>query len=544
MPEAGSSVTACLPRPEGTRILNRHTNGNRSHMSPSHLRALGHPRRAGRDGRFTGSARSRRLGRRSKLALAGALAALTLLIAAGPAGAWTSASEFMITGHGWGHGIGMSQWGAYGYARHGWTYKAILRHYYTGIAFSQWPNLDMRVRLRSGLKTVKITCPNAFTAVGTGKALMIPAGRTATTTYSGGLYHVVAGDVKKDFSAAVVTFAPTKGSLRTLTATDLGTTGAFRGVIRVMSSGGALMMVNKVPLESYLRGSVPHEVSPSWPAEALKAQACAARAYALRSRKPSEDWTAWDVYSDVRSQAYAGVGIEDSRTDAAVRATAGVTPTYNGSVILAVYSSCSGGHTESIEYGWPGAAAVPYLKGVDDPYDYYGTLHDWGPLRRTAGQLAGPLGAKGSLRSIYTVQRGTSPRIVKAAIIGSGGVTFMGGNELRMKIGLNSTWAVFTSMSISPAASNHVAITAGSALIVKGRIYPALPAGTNVGLHFSYGGGSHSRLVATTRVSESLGGGYTAKYSAYSSRVSPTQTTSYWFTAGKAKSPVTTITVK
>jgi len=481
-----------------------------------------------------------RFGRRGKLAFAGVLAAVAVLCAAPAAEAWTSATGFRIVGHGWGHGIGMSQWGAYGYAKHGWKYKAILRHYYTGIAFEQRPNLDIRVRLRSGLKAVKVTCPNAFTAVGTAAPLEIPAGRTATATYSGGAYHVVAGDLKKHFSAAV-TFAPTKGSLRILTATDLGDTGAYRGVIRVVRSGSSLMMINKVPLESYLRGSVPHEVSPSWPAESLKAQACAARAFALRSRKPGE---AWDVYCDVRSQAYVGIGIEDPRTDAAVRATAGVTPTYKGEVILAVYSSCSGGHTENIEFGWPGASPLGYLKGMSDPYDYYGSLHDWGPLRRTARQLAGPLGAKGSLRSIYTVRRGTSPRIVKAAIIGSGGVKFMGGNDLRMQLGLRSTWAAFTSMSISPAASNHVAIAAGSALTLRGRIYPALPAGANVRLHFSYGGESHSRVVATTRASESLGGGYTAKYSTYSSHVSPAQTTDYWFVAGKAKSPVTKITVK
>jgi stage II sporulation protein D len=483
-----------------------------------------------------------RFGRRGKLALAGLLVAVSLLCAAPAAEAFTSATAFRIVGHGWGHGIGMSQWGAYGYAKHGWTYKAILKHYYTGIAFAQRPNSDIRVNLRSGLKSVKVTCPNAFTAVGTAAPLEIPAGRTATVTYSGGVYRVVAGDAKKTFSAPV-TFAPIKAALRILTATDLGDTGAYRGVIRVVREKPAstLMMIDKVPLESYLRGSVPHEVSASWPAESLKAQACAARAYALSSLRPGRDW---DVFCDVRDQAYVGVGIEDSRTDAAVRATAGVIPTYKGKVITAFYFSCSGGHTENIELGWPGASAVGYLKGVSDPYDYYGSLHDWGPLRRTAGQLAGPLGAKGSLRGIYTVRRGTSPRIVKAAIIGSGGVKFMDGNELRMKLNLCSTWAIFTSMSIIPAASDHATVAAGGALTLRGRIYPALPTGTNVRLHFTYGGKSHSRLVTTTGASQSLGGGYTAKYSTYSAPVSPSQTTDYWFASGKAKSPVTRITVK
>ena len=509
-------------------------------MSPSRLTSHCFPRRVGRDQPTAQSQRVARLGRRGKLALAGALAALVLLVAAGPAGARSSESAFLINGHGWGHGIGMSQWGTYGYAKHGWAYKAILKHYYTGITFGDAANLDIRVRLRSGLSAAKVSCPRAYTATGTGSPLQIPAGATATTTYVNGSYRVVTGSVRKDFSSPV-TFTPSSGALRVLTTTDLGDTGPYRGVIRVVRSGGSLMMINSVLLESYLRGSVPHEVSPSWPIEALKAQACAARAFALGSRKPSQSW---DVYCDVRSQAYVGIGIEDPRTDAAVKATAGVVPTYKGKPILAVYFSCSGGHTENIEDGWPGAAPIPYLKGVNDPYDYYGSLHDWGPLRRTAAQLGGPLGAKGSLRAVYTVKRGSSPRIVKAALIGSGGVKFMDGNELRMKLGLNSTWAVFTSMSINPAPRDHASISPGGSLTLQGRIYPALAPGATVKLVYSYDGKWRSRSVTTRRASENLGGGYKATYSVYSEDISPAQTTKYYFSSGKAHTPTITVAVK
>jgi len=509
-------------------------------MDPSHHISHRHPRRAEDGGPPARPGRAARLGRRGKLTLAGAGAVLTMLVAAGPAGAWSSDSDFLINGHGWGHGIGMSQWGCYGYAKHGWAYKAILKHYYTGITFGDAANIDIRVRLRSGLSAVKVSCPSAYTARGTGGPLEIPAGATATTTYGDGSYRVVAAGVHKDFSSPV-TFTPSSGALRILTATDLGDTGPYRGVVRVVRSGGSLMMINSVPLESYLRGSVPHEVPPSWPAEALKAAACAARAFALGSRKPSEPW---DVYCDVRSQAYVGIGIEDPRTDDAVKATAGVVPTYQGKAILAVYFSCSGGHTENIEDGWPGAAPIPYLRGVDDPYDSYGSLHDWGPLRRTAAQLGGPLGAKGSLRAVYTVKRGSSPRIVKAALIGSGGVKFMDGNELRMKIGLNSTWAAFTSMSISPAPRDHASISAGGSLTLKGRIYPALAPGAAVRLVFSYDGEWRSRSVTTTRASENLGSGYKATYSEYVDDISPVQTTKYYFSSGKAHTPTITVAVE
>jgi len=308
----------------------------------------------------------------------------------------------------------------------------------------------------------------------------------------------------------------------------------------VLRDDGKLMMVNIVPLESYLRGVVPHEVPPSWPIEALKAQACAARAFVLGSRKPDQ---AWDVYCDVRSQAYVGVGIEDPQTDRAVRETAGMVPVYNDKPILAVYFSCSGGHTESIQFGWPGSSSIPYLKGVDDPYDTYATLHDWGPLRRTATEVAGPLGVGGTLRAVYTVKRGTSPRIVKAALISSAGVKYMDGNELRMKLGLKSTWAEFTSMSISPAARDGVTVAPDTSLVLKGRIYPALATGETVRLYFNDGDGWHSREATTTAETEDLGS-YTARSSAYSEAISPAQTTQYYFKAGKAVSPTTTVTIQ
>jgi stage II sporulation protein D len=477
-----------------------------------------------------------RAGRRGKLALAGALVLLVFIGVSGPASAFSSQYTFTITGHGWGHGVGMSQWGAYGYAKHGWDYKAILKHYYTGITLSEVADSVIRVNLRSGQSAIKLSCPNDYTVQGTGAASTIPGGTTATTTHTSSGYRVVAGSLRKTFTAAP-TFTPSAGSLRLITKTDLGDDGAYRGKIKVVYSGG-LMMINHVPLESYLRGVVPHEVSPSWPRESLKAQACAARAFALGSKQPSK---AWDVYCDVRDQAYAGVGIEDSRTDAAVRGTAGVCPTYDGKPIVATYFSCSGGHTESVQYVWGGTLA--YLKGVSDPYDYYGTLHDWGPLRRSQSQIGNPLGASGSPRAVYTVKRGASPRIVKAAIIASGGTKYIDGSSLRMKLGLNSAWAVFRSMGISPAARDDASITAGGRITLKGRLYPALADGASVTMNFYYDGRWRSRSVTTSRTAESLAGGYTARYSLYSESVSPGQTTKYYFSSGKAKSPVTTITV-
>jgi stage II sporulation protein D len=477
-------------------------------------------------------------GRRSKLALAGALVLLALLVAAAPAAALSTQYSFTISGHGWGHGVGMSQWGAYGYAKHGWEYKAILKHYYTGIGFTTVADSVVRVNLRSGQSAVKLTCSNEYTVQGTGAATTIPGGTAATVTYTSLGYKVAAGSLRKTYNGAP-TFTPTSGALKLITKTDLGDDGAYRGKIRVVHSGGTLMMINHVPLESYLRGVVPHEVPYEWPMEALKAQACAARAFALGSRQPGKSW---DVYCDVRDQAYMGVGIEKTRTSTAVKETAGQCPTYNGKPILAVYFSCSGGETEDVRHVWGGT--YPYLKGVDDPYDYYGTLHDWGPLRRTPAQVGGPLGAAGSLRAVYTLKRGTSPRIVKAAIIGSNGTKYIDGGSLRVKLGLNSAWVVFTSMGITPAARDGASISAGGSITLSGRIYPALAEGAEVRLHYYYSGKWRSRGVATTRKSEKLPGGSTARYSLYTEPVSPIGTTKYYFSSDKAKSPVTTVRVK
>ncbi len=333
-------------------------------------------------------------------------------------------------------------------------------------------------------------------------------------------------------------FKPSAGLLRVITKTDLGHSGPYRGTIRVLHRGD-LVMINHVPLEQYLRGVVPREVSPSWPHEALQAQACAARAYAVRGRQSSKDW---DVYCDVRDQVYSGAAVEHPRTNAAVRDTAGVCPMYGGKPILAAYFSCSGGQTESVKNVWGGA--IPYLKGVKDRYDHYATLHTWGPLRRSPSQIGRPLGASGTVRAVYTIKRGVSPRIVKAAVIAGRGTKYVDGGTLRTKLGLNSTWVVFRSMGISPAARDAVSIKAGSRVSLAGRTYPAIPAGAKVTLHYSHDGRWRSRTVSTKRRAESLPGGHTARYSQYAISVSPGQTTRYYFSRGKAKSPVTTITVR
>lgn len=498
-------------------------------------------------------ARSSRAGARCASVVGVALAALLVLAWAGAATAPAQAStatSFTINGRGWGHGIGMSQWGAYGYATHGWSYRQILTHYYTGISLDKVDDLMLRVRLRGGLSAVKVTCASAYRAQMTGRRFDIPAGATATLTWTGSRYKVTAAGKTASFTSPV-TFVAEKGLLKTLTASDLGTTGRYRGVLRVLRYDGALMLVNRVPLESYLRGVVPREMPPGWPAAALQAQACAARAYAARAYDPTR---VFDLYCDTRSQVYAGVAAEDPRSDRAVLKTAGVVPTYRGAPIHAFYHSTSGGHTESIENVWQ-TSPLPYLKGVVDEYDDSSPLHRWpeNPRRRSATALAGllgtygatnPAGVKGELRAVYVVRRGLSPRVVRAAVIGSRGVSWISGSQLRFKLDLRDTWVTLRSLSISPAMADATLLTYGDKVTLKGRLYPALPDGATVTFNVLRDGTWRTRTVATERRTQRLTDTLHAAYSAYTVTLKPGRLTTCYVSRAALRSPKTTVRVR
>jgi len=227
-----------------------------------------------------------------------------------------------------------------------------------------------------------------------------------------------------------------------------------------------------------------------------------------------------------------------------VVATKGIVPSYGGAPIQAFYFSSSGGRTENIELAWQ-TTALPYLKSVSDPYDTYATLHNWGPTAKTGAALTKSLGTavKGSLVAIYRVERGVSPRIVKAAIIGTSGTTYMHGSTLRTKLALNSAWATFKSMSIVPAARDAITIKKGETVAISGVVYPALAAGTQVKLMYNPDGTWRSRAVNTARKTRTLTDGYKAGYSSYRINLTPGRTTKYYWVSGTAKSPTTTITV-
>jgi stage II sporulation protein D len=202
--------------------------------------------------------------------------------------------------------------------------------------------------------------------------------------------------------------------------------------------------VNAVDLDDYLQGVVPGEVPTSWPAHALRAQAVAARSYAVAGG--SRGGSIFDVYPDTRSQVYRGVSSEHPRTSAAVRATAGKVVSYKGKVITAFFFSTSGGRTEDNENIF-GGTPQPYLRSVNDPYDNAGPRHRWS-LTFTRAQLKARLGSlvKGDFQRIEVLRRGSSPRVLDAVVVGTQGRTQTKGTVLRTRLGLYDTWAYFTSI--------------------------------------------------------------------------------------------------
>jgi stage II sporulation protein D len=366
-----------------------------------------------------------------------ALAATLILFAAAPSAA-DAAVRHVIKGAGFGHGIGMSQYGAYGYALNGRDFKQILAHYYKGTRLTAAPSRPVRVLLQPSDPYIRVRG-----AVRIGGRALNPA-RTYVAKESGGAIVVSLPSGKR--VARVGNGARFTGAdpLRLLgPALNYVTSGLYRGAIELRTEGAGITAINELDLDSYVRGVVAGEMPSSWPLEALKVQAVAARTYALATRKTTGPF---DQYPDTRSQVYRGVTGESVRSDAAVRATAGRILTYGGQPAVTYYFSTSGGHTENVEFSFVGALSKPWLVGVPDPYDTRSPYHRW-QVNSSAAALDRALGAPGAFRRVKVLQRGVSPRVVRARVIGSRGSVALTGPTIRSRLGLRDTWFTFVRIS-------------------------------------------------------------------------------------------------
>ena len=397
-----------------------------------------------------------------RLVLIVAVAALGLAGSAAPSGSRTPAPPtvrtqptFFISGHGWGHGIGMSQYGAYGYALHGWTYDRIVKHYYTGTTIGKAPATRVRVLLADRAKQVTIASKLPFQVVDAGGS---------KHALDAGAYKIGAAYKYKDptnpqaKSAALTYPLEFRPGATAVSLNGRGYRGSFR-ILRL--SPTTVRVVNVVDLDLYLRGVVPSEMPKGWAPEALKAQAVAARSYALAELHPAGGF---DLYPDTRDQVYLGIDHEAPATTAAVNATAGQVALYKGKVATTYFFSTSGGRTASPQDINPAAAPVPYLVSVPDPYDAISPYHNWGPFRFTARKLGRGLKAPGRLTDVQTVAS-SSGRVQSVVATSSKGQAQATGSQVRAALGLRSTWFQVGVLALGAPATP---VTYGSSTALTG----------------------------------------------------------------------------
>lgn len=349
------------------------------------------------------------------------LASTLTLLALALAGTAAAQPTFVFEGSGWGHGVGLSQWGAYGLAKNGWTHDRILAHYYRGTTIGQAPIKRVRVLLAKGRQSVSVSSEAPFSAVSAGKRIQLPAG---TVTLGRDL--TIAVDGKEERLQSPVRFQPGTSPLRF--------DRAYRGAIVVHLVGGSLSVVNDVKLEQYVAAIVPHEMPASWELEALKAQAVAARTYAVIVRRPG---TYFDFEHNPVQQAYEGVEEEDPRTNRAVAQTKGEIVLYDGKPAWTFYSSSSGGRTARLTDAFPGGKDLPYLVPVDDPYDSLSPHHRWS-VRFGAAELASKLSLPGPVARIQ-LSHSDSGRVRTLTASGNGWTKEVSGPSVRTLLGLRST---------------------------------------------------------------------------------------------------------
>ncbi len=210
----------------------------------------------------------------------------------------------------------------------------------------------------------------------------------------------------------------------------------YRGRLQIRPEASRLRAVNYIPLETYLPSVVGSEMPASWPLEALRAQAVAARTYALRQRSPNAPF---DLRSTVASQMYKGLEAETPSTREAVRTTRGLVLMYGNTLINAVFHSSSGGSTENSGDIW--SRQLPYLVSVPD-YDQGSPVHSW--EKTLSPQLLGRAFAEiGGARRIDILSTTSSGRVRQARVIGPAGQLVLSGPELRSRLGLKSSLVHF-----------------------------------------------------------------------------------------------------
>jgi SpoIID/LytB domain protein len=385
--------------------------------------------------------------------VAGVGAALALVPAAPAAAAdsWSvpRSSTVVIKGHGFGHGHGLSQYGAEGAARAGLTYDEIAEFYYPGTSWGVAAGKvkvlvtadttdDVVVRARSGLKVKDLGSgqQSRLPANGATKWRLKPgSGTTTVVSYRTDKWRrwtVLAGDAEF-YATGKPVWLQLPG----------GATKAYRGRVRSASptpGTAARDTVNVLTLENYLRGVVPLEMPALWSPEAVRAQSVAARTYAAYERAHPRAGH-YQICDTSSCQVYGGVAAEHPASDEAVAATAkDVLVDKSGEPAFTQFSASSG--------GWTAAGSMPYLGAQPDPYDGWSgnPVHDW-TVTLSDAAVEQRLPAIGNLKQITVTQRDGNGewggRVVSVTFVGGKGQRTLSGDAVRSLFGLRSTWFTF-----------------------------------------------------------------------------------------------------
>ncbi len=372
--------------------------------------------------------------------------------------------EITFHGRGWGHGVGMSQHGARGRALAGQAAPAILAHYYAGTTLgSKDPASPVRVLLLSGFAAssaaplVVIGRGGTWSVDGIATAFPADVRLTAWPSAAGSttwrLRVATAGGAQLHASAVSggFTIRPAAAASRLQLDSKPSTYDTYRGTLRVRLTTTAVV-VNDLGLDAYLRGVVPAEMPATWPVEALKAQAIAARSYAAVRLHPGTG--TFDLYDDTRSQVYRGAEGEAAATTAAIDATKGTVLKSGSANANAMFHSTGGGateHNENVFVSATGAivaSPVSYLRGSADrapdgsSYDAGAPLATWRTAAYTRAELGALFGQDartnvGALSRLDLSRRGVSGRLISVTLVGSAGSKTVSGNVFRAVFNAN-----------------------------------------------------------------------------------------------------------
>jgi SpoIID/LytB domain protein len=338
-------------------------------------------------------------------------------------------SVVRLTGHGWGHGRGMGQFGAQGYAvNHGWSYTQILDHFYGGTTMGTVDNRELSVHItrKDGIGII------VRNANGTGGAVRFdPVGTNQWQRYDG-------SDCGGPWTPAGVVGGPITLTPKSDNGLDLcDPTGVVRygGRFEIKESGGS-KLINIVETETYVRGVVPRESPASFHPQALRAQAVAARSYARAFDRAGPHANQCDT---IRCQVYGGLSAETGPTNDAVNATAGqVRKLANGAVASTEFSSSTGGYT-----------AGGVFPAVIDEGDSISSNpnHTWtAEVPVTSIEAAYP--EIGTLLAVMVTKRNGlgdwGGRVLEVVLRGSGASKTITGDTFRSKLGLKSDWFLVT----------------------------------------------------------------------------------------------------